>query len=114
MRKIPALLLILLLPGLLSAQTMTSSPSRPLVLTHLTVIDVTRGRAKSDMTVMIEGEHIVALGKDGKIKAPQGAQVIDATEKYLIPGLWDMVWSFDVRVKETTGACAAENVADVS
>ena len=63
MRKIPALLLILLLPGLLSAQTMTTAPSRPLVLTHLTVIDVTRGQAKSDMTVMIEGEHIVIVRK---------------------------------------------------
>jgi len=90
MIRIPALLLILLLPGLLSVQTMTTAPSRPLVLTHLTVIDVIRGQAKSDMTVMIEGEHIVALGRDGKIKAPQGAQVIDATEKYLIPGMWDM------------------------
>ena len=90
MRKIPALLLILLLPGLLSAQTMTTSRSRPLVFTHVTVIDVTRGRAKSDMTVMIEGEHIIALGRGGKIKVPQGAQLIDATGKYLIPGLWDM------------------------
>src|SRR2546425_6585550 len=50
-------LLILLLPGLLSAQTMTTSRSRPLVLTHLTVIDVTRGRAKSDMTEMIRSEE---------------------------------------------------------
>jgi len=90
MRKIPALLLILLLCGLLSAQTVTTSPSRPLVLTHLTVIDVMRGRAKSDMTVMIEGEHIIALARGGKIKVPQGAQVIDAARKYLIPGLWDM------------------------
>jgi hypothetical protein len=33
---------------------MTTAPSRPLVLTNLTVIDVTRGQAKSDMKVMIE------------------------------------------------------------
>ncbi|MGH9962395.1 MAG: amidohydrolase family protein [Pyrinomonadaceae bacterium] len=39
---------------------------------------------------MIEGEHIIALGRGRKIKVPQGAQVIDATGKYLIPGLWDM------------------------
>jgi len=55
MRKILALLLITLLPGLLLAQTKTASPSRSLVLTHVTVIDVTRGRAMSDMTVMTEG-----------------------------------------------------------
>jgi imidazolonepropionase-like amidohydrolase len=69
---------------------MTTSASRPLVLTHVTVIDVAGGQAKSDMTVMIEGEHIIALYKGSKIKLPQGAQVIDATGKYLIPGLWDM------------------------
>ncbi len=90
MRKILALLLITLLPGLLFAQTRTASQSRPLVLTHVTVIDVTRGRAKSAMTVMLEGEHIVALGRGSKIKVPLGAQVIDATGKYLIPGLWDV------------------------
>ncbi len=90
MRKIPALLLTLLLPGLLLAQKTTTSQSRPLVLTHLTVIDVTRGQAKPDMTVIIEGGQIIALGKSRTIKVPQGAQVIDATGKYLIPGLWDM------------------------
>jgi imidazolonepropionase-like amidohydrolase len=90
MRKILAILLFVLVPGLLLAQTMTTSRSRPLVLTHLTVIDVTRGRAKSDMTMMIEDEHIVGLGRAGKIKVPQGARVIDTTGKYLIPGLWDM------------------------
>jgi imidazolonepropionase-like amidohydrolase len=89
MRKILALLLITLLPELLFAQTKTASPSRPLVLTHVTVIDVMRGRAESEMTVTLAGEHIAALGR-GKIKVPQGAQVIDATGKYLIPGLWDM------------------------
>ena len=90
MRKILAVLLIFLLPGLLFAKTMTISQSRPLVLTHVTGIDVTSGRAKSGMTVMIEGGHITALGRGGRIKVPQGAQVIDATGKYLIPGLWDM------------------------
>jgi adenine deaminase len=90
MRKTFALLWILLLPGLLLGQTMTTSPSRPLVLTHVTVIDITRGRAKSEMTLILEGEHIVALDTGGKVKVPQDAQVIDATGKYLIPGLWDM------------------------
>jgi len=54
------------------------------------VIDVTGGRAKPDMTVLIEGGHIVALGMVGKIKVPHGAEVIDGSGKYLMPGLWDM------------------------
>lgn len=90
MRMITALLLILLLPGLPLAQTMTTSPSRPLVLTHVTVIDAKSGQAISEMTVIVEGRLIIAVGSGSKVKVPQGAQVIDATGKYLIPGLWDM------------------------
>jgi len=90
MRKILTLLLILLLPRLLWGQTTATLPSPPVVLTHVTVIDIPRGRAKSEMTVRLEGEHIIALGRGRNIKVPQSAQVIDATGKYLIPGLWDM------------------------
>src|SRR6476659_8764884 len=90
MRKILAILFILLLPGLVLGQAVTTSSSRPLVLANVTVIDVRVGRAKSDMTVLIEGAHICALGRVGKSKLPHGVQVIDGTGKYLIPGLWDM------------------------
>ena len=85
MRKILALLFILLLPRLLWGQTTATLPSPPVVLTHVTVIDIPRGRAKSEMTVMLAGEHIIALGRSRNIKVPQSAQVIDATGKYLIP-----------------------------
>ncbi len=90
MRKILALFLILLLPGLLSAQMAAVSPARPLVLTHVTVIDVTGAPSKSDMTVIVEGNHITAVGKTGKVRFPKAAQVVDASGKFLIPGLWDM------------------------
>lgn len=90
MRKILALLLILLLPGLLLAQTMPPASSRPLVLAHVTMIDVTGAPPKSDMTVVVEGNRIMAVGKSGKVRVPRDAQVIDASGKFLIPGLWDM------------------------
>jgi imidazolonepropionase-like amidohydrolase len=85
MRKIPALLLILLLPGLLSAQ-----PSRALAFTHVTVIDVTGAPSRSDQTVIVAGNRIGAVGKSGKVRIPKDAQVVDASGKFLIPGLWDM------------------------
>lgn len=44
----------------------------------------------ADMTVIVMGDRIAAVGRTGKIRVPKGAQVIDATGKYLIPGLWDM------------------------
>jgi hypothetical protein len=59
-------------------------------LTHLTVIDVTGKPAKRDMTLVITGEHIAAMGKSGRVSLPKGSRVVNASGKYLIPGLWDM------------------------
>jgi imidazolonepropionase-like amidohydrolase len=40
--------------------------------------------------VLITGDRITALGKTGTLKLPAGARIVDATGKFLIPGLWDM------------------------
>jgi len=59
-----------------------------LVITHVTVIDMTGAAPKSDMTVVISGNRIVSVDKSKRV--PKSAQVIDGTGKFLIPGLWDM------------------------
>ncbi len=79
--------LSLLLCAFMDAQ---GSPTNSLAFTHATVIDVVSGKLKSDQVVLVTGERIVAVGKTGKVKLPQDAQVVDATDKFLIPGLWDM------------------------
>lgn len=84
------LLFLFLLPALLLAQQEQTSQRKPLVFTHVTVIDATGAPAKPDMTVVITDERITALGRTGEIRVPQEAQVIDASGKFLIPGLWDM------------------------
>lgn len=88
MKKLLTLLLLAvsLLPAPLTAQT--KEPA--LVFTHVTVVDVASGRAKPDTTVVVGGARIVALDRSGKVKVPRGGQVIDASGKFLIPGLWDM------------------------
>jgi imidazolonepropionase-like amidohydrolase len=88
MKNFLALLLTIFLPALLIAQT--SPINQSLVLTHVTVIDMTGAPPKSDQTVIIKGSHIAAIGKSGEIIVPQNSQVIDAGGKFLIPGLWDM------------------------
>jgi hypothetical protein len=88
MRKILALLL--LLPTLLLAGGKSDAQQRILVLVNLTIIDVTGGPAKPNMTVVIHGNHITDLGELTKVAFPIGARIIDARGKYLIPGLWDM------------------------
>jgi imidazolonepropionase-like amidohydrolase len=89
MKITSALLLILLAPSSLIAQT-GATKSKPLVFTHVTVIDMADAPPRPEMTVVVVGNRIAALGKTGKIRAPRNAQVVDASGKYLIPGLWDM------------------------
>lgn len=87
--KIAVLLLaLLLLPLIGTAQT--TPDSRPLVFTHVTVIDATGAPAQPDMTAVIINGRITALGKTGKVNIPANARRIEATGKFLIPGLWDM------------------------
>ena len=63
---------------------------KALVFTHVTVIDATGAPAQPDRTVVISGNRIAELGESGKVPIPKDADVVDATGKFLIPGLWDM------------------------
>jgi len=90
MKRITALLLLLVLPPLLFAHTKPQTQPKPIVFTHVTVIDATGVPAKPEMTLVITVDRITAIGKTGKLSIPRGAQVVDATGKFLIPGLWDM------------------------
>lgn len=87
MKKIIATLLIILMPAFVAAQ---NNQSRPVIFRHVTIIDVKRGVAESDMTVIVTGNRIAAVGKSRRIKLAKDAQVVDARGKFLIPGLWNM------------------------
>lgn len=77
--------------GLLCAQTSVAKPGpRVLAFTHVTVIDATGAPARPDSTVVITGNRITALGRTGRVRVPNDATTIDASGKFMIPGLWDM------------------------
>jgi len=59
-------------------------------LTHVSVVEVGTGRLQSNQTVVINGGRIAAVGRTGSVPVPTGTMNVDATGKYLIPGLWDM------------------------
>jgi hypothetical protein len=61
-----------------------------LVITHVTVIDPRDGSAQADRTVAIRGDRISDVTSSGGAAIPAGARVVDASGKFLIPGLWDM------------------------
>jgi imidazolonepropionase-like amidohydrolase len=67
-----------------------SAAPAPLVLTHVTVINVNGGAPQPDQSVFIESSRIVAVGPAARTKPPKDWQIIDARGKFLIPGLWDM------------------------
>lgn len=90
MRTCLALLLIVLLLPSLAAPAHLETQSSSLVLNHVTVIDMTGAKPEPDMTVVIKGNRIVALGKSAQTNIPKEARVIDARGKFLIPALWDM------------------------
>ena len=88
--KIPIALVLILLPILLLVESKGDPQSDSIVISHVTVIDVTDGQAKPDMTVVIAGDRISQIGEASKISAPSGAREVNAAGKFLIPGLWDM------------------------
>ena len=78
-----------MVPAAVSAQQ-SSAGTAPLVFDAVTVIDVEHGKLLEDQRVVIEGNHIRAVGNRSAVSLPTGAQVVPAYGKYLIPGLWDM------------------------
>jgi imidazolonepropionase-like amidohydrolase len=64
--------------------------AQPIAFTNITVIDVEEGVARPGMSVIVTGDRITDVGSMNEIDVPDGATIVDGTDKYLIPGLWDM------------------------
>ncbi len=70
---------------------MTTAPgSRPLAVTGATLIDGTGAPPLPEATVVIEGGRFSRVGPAATTPLPEGAAVLDARGKFLIPGLVDM------------------------
>jgi imidazolonepropionase-like amidohydrolase len=71
------------------AHDLTHDPGAALAIRNARLFDprdlsVTRG-----MSVLIEGDRIVRVVADADLKLPDGAEVLDAHGRFLMPGLWD-------------------------
>jgi hypothetical protein len=84
-----ALILAGAVPGTAAVQQSATAPTS-LMFDGVTVVDVEHGTLIPKQRVVIAGNRIQAMGDIGAVKAPQGAQVVEAQGKYLIPGLWDL------------------------
>jgi len=84
MKRVVFLPFVFLLAGILRAQT---SPT-VLVLRGGTLVNVASGKEISDSVIVMRGERIEQVGS-GNTGIPDGAQIIDAKGKWIIPGLID-------------------------
>jgi imidazolonepropionase-like amidohydrolase len=58
-------------------------------LVGATLIDGTGAAPAANMTVIIQGQKIKAVGSSAKVQVPAGAQRIDAVGKWILPGFID-------------------------
>ncbi len=62
--------------------------AQALVIKNVTIIDATGAAPRPGMSVEIDQGQIVRIKKS--IRPPKGAEIVDGSGKFLIPGLWDM------------------------
>lgn len=98
-------------PLLLAGGVLLGQAQRPLLIQHVTVIDGTDRPAQPDRAVLIVEHRIAAVGASASVPVPEGAQVIDASGKYLIPGLWDMHVHLRGSLQESKAGFVKENEA---
>jgi imidazolonepropionase-like amidohydrolase len=91
-----------LLPQLLAAQAgarnawsarlakeQTRVPAADLVIRGARLFDPRDLSVTPSTSVLIRGERIVRVAADADLAVPAGAEVIEARERFLMPGLWD-------------------------
>lgn len=72
------------------ARRLRRMPAGPLVFEHANVFDSDKSTMRPGTTVVISGERIAAVGPDGTVTVPPGAERVDAAGRALLPGLVDM------------------------
>jgi len=81
--------LLVVLIVLFSFCAQLPAQTRPTAIVGGTLIDGTGRPAVSDVAVVFQEGRIREVGKRGEVQLPQGAEVIDAKGKTILPGLID-------------------------
>lgn len=72
------------------AAKLARHPEKGLAIVGARLFDSETGKVAPKTTVVVVGNRIVAVGPDGKVEIPAGAERIEAKGKTLLPGLWDL------------------------
>ncbi len=72
------------------AQTLARVPAEAgLLIKNARLFDSIDGTVRPHMSVLLKGNRIAAVGPDGTVLVPAGAEEMDVREQFLMPGLWD-------------------------
>jgi imidazolonepropionase-like amidohydrolase len=63
--------------------------NQALVIQGATLIDGNGGAPVPNSVIVVQGNMITAVGRQGQVQTPAGAQVVNANGKWVVPGLWD-------------------------
>jgi imidazolonepropionase-like amidohydrolase len=80
---------IVTLAGVLLAGVSIAASADSLALVGGRLIDGFGGPPLQDSVILISGNRISAVGRQGALAVPRDAQVIDARGKSVLPGLWE-------------------------
>lgn len=83
-------LLLIVLPVLLLTTLETRADEGTTYIKAGHLVDVIAGRLLSDQVIVVSGDKISAVGSEKTIAIPDGATVIDLSQKTVLPGLIDM------------------------
>jgi imidazolonepropionase-like amidohydrolase len=72
------------------ARELTKKPTGPVLFRNARLFDADAGVMRENMSVVVTGNRITAVGPSTEIAAPANAEIIDVRGKTLMPGLWDM------------------------
>jgi imidazolonepropionase-like amidohydrolase len=87
-RTVPAAIVAAALVGL--GSSVGAAQPVDLLIRHANVIDVRDGAVATDRMVAVRGKNIVAVAADRAADSYSARQTVDATGKFVMPGLWDM------------------------
>lgn len=78
----------LMLTAALTAAVVSAQTAPETLIQNATVITVTKGTIENG-SVLMRGGKIAAVGRAGEVKASPSARVVDATGKFVFPGIID-------------------------
>src|SRR5215471_4881925 len=97
------------------AQALAHVPRGDLVIRNARLFDPRDLSLPPRTSVLVRGDRILRVATDGEMKASADAEVIDAHDRFLMPGLWDCHQHFsdiDGPLDLATGVTSARDMAN--